>query len=382
MKLIKKFLILSGIFFSILIWGGDAFQQQAKGCGSASSKGIIYGWEKKRKALLECSDMVLLYGGGSHRNYQWNDELIAPYVTYVDKSGREQWMFDSFLLLEIKDGNGVSFATGYTKFSADQSDWKKLADYFFQPDYVLGALNTSIDKAKKRIGKPLKKHQVVIGIPEPLKKQTSWGMIDGKMIDCSITADRIEAVKWYVDYVRMKFDEMKFNNLELAGFYWIAEEASNSKTITAGISEYLNSMHYGFYWIPYFNSPGFTTWKALNFNYAYLQPNYFFKEPLIESRLDDACKKGAELNMGMELEFDDRILTKNKAWHYRLYNYMEAFKKHGVWETKRIAYYQGGRALYQLSVSNDSTDQAMYNDFCKFVVDRPIRKIAKKIIKK
>ena len=33
--------------------------------------------------------------------------MLGPYVTYMDKSGTEHWLFDAFLFLELKDtGNG------------------------------------------------------------------------------------------------------------------------------------------------------------------------------------------------------------------------------------------------------------------------------------
>ena len=72
----------------------------------------------------------------------------------------------------------------------------------------------------------------------------------------------------------------------------------------------------------------------------------------------------------MEMEFDDRVLS-TKGWGYRLINYMEAFKKHGIWSSKRLAYYQGGTTLYNLSKSVNEEDKKLYHDFCKFVVDHP-----------
>lgn len=56
--------------------------------------------------------------------------------------------------------------------------------------------------------------------------------------------------------------------------------------------------------------------------------------------------------MHMELEFDDNALnSRGKA--YRLKNYMSAFKKHGIWEKKRLAYYQGSASL--LALKNQGT---------------------------
>lgn len=331
----------------------------------------VYSWEKERSTWPECNDMVLLYGGGSHRYYVWNDLRIAPYVTAYNQAGNENWMFDSYLFLEIKDGDRVSFSTGYTTIPANQSDWKKLVDYFFQPDFAIGALNKAVKNAKLRIGQPSEIRKIVIAIPEPIKTQTQWGTVeDGVILDFRNTQDRIDACKWYIDYVRKKFSEADFEHLELAGFYWLAEEATNSRDLTFSVAYYLNDLKYSFNWIPYFNSPGWSDWVSLKFNYAYLQPNYFFKTPLIETRLDDACANAIENNMDMEMEFDERILTKRDAWHYRLDNYIEAFIKHGIRDSKRIAYYQGSKALYELSVSSDSADRAIYNKFCDFVISR------------
>ena len=72
----------------------------------------------------------------------------------------------------------------------------------------------------------------------------------------------------------------------------------------------------------------------------------------------------------MEIEFDDRALAKN-GWGYRLKDYMKVFKDYGIWENRKIAYYQGDKTIYNLSKSVDSEDIELYHKFCKFVVERP-----------
>ena len=157
---------------------------------------------------------------------------------------------------------------------------------------------------------------------------------------------------------------MNYKNLELAGFYWIAEHAGDTRTIVNEIAGYLNELHYTFNWIPYFKSEGYSEWKTFGFNYAYLQPNHFFNETIPYSRLTDACQLAIAYGMDMEMEFDERVLT---GWGYRLKDYMKAFKENGIWQNKRLAYYQGGTALYQLSRSNKQEDQELYHQFCNFV---------------
>lgn len=331
-----------------------------------NDKETVYQWEKDRTSLLDYSDMVLIYGGGSHRAYNWNEESIHPYVSYVDEDGKEHWLFDSFLFLEIHNGEGKMFASGYTDTPANQQDWRKLVNYYFESRSALGALNRSIEAAIERIGEPAGKRKVVIGLPEPIRGQKDWGSVSGGvMLDFSQDSDRLKACKWYIDYVRSRFNEMNYKNLELAGFYWIAEEATNTRTIVNEISSYLNELKYTFNWIPYFKSDGYTEWKTLGFNYAYLQPNHFFNETIPYSRLDDACKLAIDYDMDMEIEFDERALT---GWGYRLEDYMNAFKENGIWKNKRLAYYQGGTALYQLAHSTKKEDQELYHQFCKFVI--------------
>ncbi|SHE39384.1 protein of unknown function [Mariniphaga anaerophila] len=334
----------------------------------------LYEWEKNRTELLENKDMVLLYAGGSHRGHEWNEEYVEPYVTNVDESGNEHWMFDSFLFLEIHNGEGKTFASGYTPVPANQYDWKKLLDYYFQSRYCLGALNRSVESAKERLGKPTEKRKVVIGIPEPIKTQKDWGSVsNGALLDFSKPDDRISACQWYIDYARKKFKEMNYENIDLAGFYWIAEEATNSRGILADLSAYLNNLKYGFVWIPYHGSDGAFDWERLTFNYAYYQPNYFFNDSRPVSFLNKACEDAKANGMDMEIEFDDRVMIDRGNWGYRLENYMKAFKEYGIWESKRLAYYQGNRTLYELFKSNEEEDQQLYHKFCKFVTERQIK---------
>ncbi len=335
--------------------GGDAEQER------------LYAWEKERTSLLDYDNMVLIYGGGRHRTYKWDEEAFQPYVTYTDEGGIEHWLFDCFLFLEIKDGDAKTFAKGYTEIPANLRDWRNLADYYFDSSMSLGALNRAVGAAMKRMGVPDCKRKVVISIPEPIKGQKDWGSVsDGIMLDFSIDLHRIEACKWYIDYVRSKFNQMNYKHLELAGFYWLAEQAGTTRTIINQVSRYLNELQYTFNWIPYFVSGGHKEWETLGFNYAYLQPNYFFTESLPYSRLTEACQLANVYGMDMEMEFDERVLT---GWGYRLKDYMKAFKENGIWQNKRLAYYQGGTALYQLARSSKHEDQELYHEFCKFVVE-------------
>lgn len=373
-------LLIFAIFFIFIACSkseADAILPSPPPPDNGKEDNFKYSWEKNRTSLLENNDMVLLYAGGSHRPYRWDEQLLEPYVTYRDESGKEHWMFDSFLFLEIFSAEDITFATGYKDSSgqplkpAKKQDWEKLIDHYFQSNVCMGALEKSIESAKKRIGEPTEKRKVVIGIPEPIKSQKDWGSVmkHGTMLDFSRVNERIIACEWYIDYARKKFNERNYKNLELAGFYWVAETASHSKEILSDLSFYLNSLKYSFVWIPYNGANSAFDWKRLSFNYAYYQPNYFFNDERPISWLNKACEDAIKHDMDMEIEFDDRVLERY-GWGYRLDDYMNAFKEYGIWENRRIAYYQGGTTVYNLSKSTNKKEKELYHRFCEFVTER------------
>lgn len=344
------------------------------------------------KDMLSSTDMVLIYGGGHHRNpYRWNKEILKDYVIYEDKSGKSHWLFDSFLLLEFMDpdingGAGKTLITGY-KYngnympSANKQDWENLINYYFSDNSGAGAIDEAIEEVKKTLGEPKRARTIIVGIPEPITclysetktgGSTYWGEIGGEQLDFSNTNDRIKACKWYIDKVIEKFKAMKYLNIRLAGFYWVAEQSSQTKDILYEISSYINNMKYTFSWIPYYRASGYTEWRTYGFNYAYLQPNYFFNESIPYSRLDNACAEAKAAGMDMELEFDDNAL-KNRGRDYKLRDYMKAFKENGIWKECRLAYYQGSWAVRSLKNSSEPEDNQLYYDLCEFIISRPLR---------
>ena len=326
-------------------------------------------------------DLVLIYGGGVHRNVVWNKDHFTPYVSYTDRNNKEHWLFDGFLLLDFIDGKGKIFATGYYGSPASKNEWKALADYFFTPEQSIDAINKQIAEKIKTLGKPSTKRKVVISLPEPIVagpnshyKETPedyWGEVDGKKLNFTVENDRIIACKWYIDYVIEQFNNGKYDNLELSGFYWIAEESLHTKTILAAVGKHLEDAKQSFYWIPYWKhtNPDYFTWKDLGFHYAYLQPNHFFNELIPYSRLEEACRIAKEYDLDLELEFDMRVFTNNGDRGSRLYDYMRAFRESGIMETKRIAYYQDTDALYHLYKATSEKEKNLFHDFCEFVIE-------------
>ena len=99
------------------------------------------------------TDLVLCYGGSHHRTpYRWDKERFTPFVTYVDKRGREHWLFDSFLCLEFQDSSRpdrgkYAYMVGVLRgqgVSAGKQQWKELIDYWFDGDNGVNALERCV----------------------------------------------------------------------------------------------------------------------------------------------------------------------------------------------------------------------------------------------
>lgn len=317
-------------------------------------------------------DMVLMYYGGSHRKTVWNREQCMSSVAYRDEEGKLHWMFDGFLFLEFKDGKGRGFASYYEPLPCRKVEWEALYNCYFTEGRACSALEECIEEVKQELGEPKHKRKVVVTLPEPLSGQTDWGEVNGRALDFTSDEDRVEACKWYIDQVIRRFGEENYKNLELDGFYWIAEEATNSRTILHQIGDYMRSLGYKFYWIPYWGSDGYGEWKELKFDVAYQQPNYFFYDEKPDSvHLKKVCEFAKERGMFLEVEFDERALKKSGDYRAdRLHEYMEAYDKYGVVDSLPMAYYISDCMVNDLKESEYKEDNDLYNWFSKIVVKR------------
>lgn len=57
-----------------------------------------------------------------------------------------------------------------------------------------------------------------------------------------------------------------------------------------------------------------------------------------------------------------------------LRDYMQEFKRAGCYGKARIATYSGTNAMYELATSPDQKDREMYLEYCRFIVENPLRK--------
>ena len=320
--------------------------------------------------MTDIRDLVLIYQGGSHR-MDYNAEQLRPYVVHEDRFGNRDWLYAGFLFLEFDSGKGVSYHVRGSAPLARKEDWAWLVDRHFESGKGIAALDDCIAAAVRELGEPPFRHKVVIGIPEPPRGQKDWGELEGRKLDFSNEEDRIAACKWYADLLEERFRSSGFQHLELAGFYWLPEILRQSREVTRALGDYVRSKGLRFYWIPYYTAQGYSEWRDLGFDAAYLQPTYFWNRKIGDERVDRACELARTYGMGLEMEFDMRASVKSEECRRdRGMGYMSSFRRNGVYRSSAIAYYEGGGGVYYFTKTTAPEDRAFIDTLAYFIRDR------------
>lgn len=380
------------------------------------------------------ADLDLLPGGSlSKEPKYWDENRFLPHVTYKETGGKEKWLHEAFLLI---DGsiNGKLLCIENGAESANQSDWSQFIEYWFGTDAAVAILDKTVGNAISRIGVPaFGKHKIVMAMPDPVMLQTFsdkrssttyWGKINGRQMDFRSVTDQILAYKWFIDQVCEAWDRIAPANLQLAGFYILSEilvarpdgynyQYKRWDQILPSVSSYLHSMDYGMYWIPYYQADGYDMTSKLGIDYTWLQPNAYWDYPEKKQKKEWnwVFNTMKTYGHGMEIEFEgshgeggwsqyedgvprtsssilETVRTNYEAEGRRpgeknpyasrnrtlLREYMSNFKDNGYYGKARIATYSGTNAMYELATSSDENDRQMYLEYCRFIVNSPLRK--------
>jgi len=302
---------------------------------------------------------------------EWNKEQFVPYVIHQNQNGKKEWLFDGFLFTEFMDGKGHHFAHGAPDSKiACKPEWEWLMERQFEKNKGFSALDQCIGEQIQEIGKPPFRHKLVVVMPVPQKEQKDWGSLDRPM-DFSNDEDRIDACKWYISRFLDNYQKEDYQNIDLEGFYWVSEKDSAFREIMVPVGDFIRSKGLRFFWIPYWTAYGFDNWRTDKFDFAYIQPNYFFKDEVNYERLDAVCAFAKGTRMGLELEFDGRALADAKGGKRgRLISYLDAFEENDVFKEASVAYYEGGGALYELSRSENPLDKELMDRLAQIIVRR------------
>lgn len=87
----QRFLTMFLCCVSFFCCSKSAFgAQQTRQATTEAADPAMYAWEQDRNGILSFSDLVLCYGGSTHRTpYRWDEQRFAPFVAYTDKQGKE-----------------------------------------------------------------------------------------------------------------------------------------------------------------------------------------------------------------------------------------------------------------------------------------------------
>jgi hypothetical protein len=328
-----------------------------------------------QKTAPNITDLALIYQGGDHRP-KWTTNYFAPYVTYTNpQTGREQWLFDGFLFIEFQDGRGHSFEPFPKNEPAQEIHWLNLIERNFSAD-GLPALEQTCRDAALRLGPPLRRRQVVLTLPVPIRGQTNWGEINGRALNFKQSADQIAACEWYMDTALAKWRALAPKELDLVGFYWLQEDALGSNSILPALAKQVHRRGRQFFWIPYWqpkSAVAIGNWRSYGFDAVWQQPNYFFNPKTPDTRLQEACDFARRSGMGLELEFDGRVLSQPTIFEPRLAAYLNAFARYNVEATSSIAWYEGGGALNNLATSKEPGMRQHYDHIAQFILSRQRR---------
>ena len=324
------------------------------------------------------TDMALIYCVDQSRP-EWNAENLAPYV-YRTNGDKIEWLFDGFLFLEIyASANGVDYDYAIASIDdvthrriTDKYMWDYLSTKIFEDGKGPNGLEKVLDDMYKEGHVPPSKRQVMIGIPNPAWGDQSWGELDGVRLGFWDNDHRFAAVKWYMDKIEEAWKSKNYKHIELAGFYWTNESlivGYADDVIVKKVQAEVAARGYEFSWIPYNGAGGVSEWQNYGFTTAYQQPNYFFDDIANPEKIERAIATAQQYNMAMEMEFDDRILTSDE-YRNRFHTYVEEFEKAGVFDERKLAYYQGTKAILEASRSNDTEVQKIYKTLGDILVKR------------
>ncbi len=342
----------------------------------------------------------LILVGGNTREV-WTKGDFSHYVTHLNEYGEaDDWMFDTFTFWHFKSPQGgflysdINIGTtrvGEGDFYAvpapnpgNKEDWECVIDWYFSPNIFAHALDEAIEEAEEKLGEREHKVNLVITIPYPGPLQTQFGEIDGNKLNFSTrgqnldkaTKQRLAACIWFVDEVINRFRQENYNHINLLGFYWTFETVYRSWDIDdhwllKELYRELKNKGMKFFWIPFWSSYNvhlLEDYQNYYFDCAFLQPNYMFYKDITD--VAHAAHAARRCNAGIEMEFytslDEPIEVHHEKFK-RFDRYLEGGIEFGYMTESACAWFDGGKAIYNLYHHDDPRQRRYYDKIYQFV---------------
>lgn len=320
----------------------------------------------KPEDFMGVENMLLSYNcnPGDPANGLITVEEYLPHVGYYDYNNElKDTFFDSFLYLPYSSFNSSDNAKYLT-------GWKQYIDNVFTENRNISALDQAVGQVAGELGLDDYKVSVFFSILYPFNAITEFGDVDGDGVieDFSKFEDRKKAIKWMVDEQLSRYLDGGYENLELLGFYWFEEQISynnpNETELIKYAVDYVHSLGYKIFWIPYNYASGYSEWRSLGFDLACMQPNYAFRYNTTRDILYRTADTTKLLGMCVELEIN---VYDNPADVARYKEYLAVGAETGYMDAVKI-YYQGGvpGAFYNAYKSTDKYVNSVYHDTYAF----------------
>lgn len=315
------------------------------------------GYLKPSPSLLGgVNDVMLVY---HNTDYLVNEEMLLPYVAYLDKDGNiKDTMFDGYLFLPaVRALPGGGCPDGGKTY---KTDWESLFDSIFGDGICMDALEKTADKVEKALGLNNYRVKAYVTIVNVHPEVNNFGEVDGKMLDFSSLDDCKKAAEWYVNKVRTKFDSMNYKHIDLCGFYWFSEQLSGKyASIVRAIADQIHSMGEQFFWIPWHCAPGYASWQDYGFDVCCMQPNYAFNVGIPEKRLLDNDALVRRYGLCYEMECWGKLF-KDRLFLRKYMNYMKQGVLCGYADAINM-YYQDYGDFKSCCYSKDAPVRLMYD---------------------
>ncbi|MBE3554289.1 MAG: DUF4855 domain-containing protein, partial [Thermicanus sp.] len=266
------------------------------------------------------------------RQEDFREVNFQPLITYINEKGEiSDWMFDAILFVPLS-------------LPTTQKAWGDWLDGIFYSSRQLEKLNEAAANGSaalegKKFGAKDHKIKVILSIPYPRLTAEDWGGNEESPISFDpfeigqkeSYLNRLKAVKWFIEQALARWNNARFDHLELAGFYWDGETlnlaAQYEKNLIRDTADFLHARQEKFYWIPYYGAYGAEQWRELGFDMVMVQPNFSFTRVDV-SRLEKTAEWAYRHGTGIEIEAHWFItaLDKKVATYYknRFYDYFTA----------------------------------------------------------
>jgi hypothetical protein len=314
---------------------------------------------------------VLVYAAAppsaAARYPRYSADDFVRLVAVMDSGGRPRaWLTTGAIFLQLGAPSGRVFTNWVGGPPATGADWRAYADSLLTATGPIAALDSALEWVAGTLGSPAEAYRVAVMIPYPAVTLDTL-RYDGRLYRLWDAVDAAALTTAYIGHVAEEFTHRAFRHVVLDGYYWLHESIEGREAaVVAAVAASVHGAHARLVWIPFYQAPGAAAWRRLGFDEAWLQPNYFFTLSLPALRIDSAFAQARALRMGVELEFDQRLLS-DPRYADRLLPYLDRLGAAPELWQHSLALYEGGGALIQLSKSRDPRQRALYRQLAELL---------------